>query len=113
MLHKYETGEKELEVLVTTINPSHAEGVEFWCKKHNISFTNIKDIIKNNRVIDKFENEVKFYNSFFNDYEKIKIFKLIETSWSVDWGELTATMKLRRKNILEKYKNLYEEIYKS
>ena len=48
-----------------------------------------------------------------NDYEKIKIFKLIETSWSVDGGELTATMKLRRKNILEKYKNLYEEIYKS
>ncbi len=89
------------------------EGLKFWCKKHNISFTNTKDIIKNNRVIDKFEHEVKFYNSFFNDYEKIKIFKLIATSWSVDGGELTATMKLRRKNILEKYKNLYEEIYKS
>ena len=89
------------------------EGLKFWCKKHNISFTNIKDIIKNNRVIDKFEHEVQFYNSFFNDYEKIKIFKLIATSWSVDGGELTATMKLRRKNILEKHKNLYEEIYKS
>ena len=89
------------------------EGLKFWCKKHNILFTNIKDIIKNNRVIDKFEHEVKFYNSFFNDYEKIKIFKLIENSWSVEGGELTATMKLRRKNILEKYKNLYEEIYKS
>ena len=94
------------------IAPSQ-EGLKFWCKKHNISFTNIKDIVENNRVIDKFEDEVKYYNSFFNDYEKIKIFKLTETSWSVEGGELTATMKLRRKNILEKYKNLYEEIYKS
>ena len=57
------------------------------------------------------KKEVNYYNSFFNDYEKIKVFKLIGNSWSVDGGELTATMKLRRKNI-EKYKHLFEEIYK-
>ena len=88
------------------------EGLNFWCKKHNISFTNLKDVIKKNKVVEKFEKEVNYYNSFFNDYEKIKIFKLIGNSWSVDGGELTATMKLRRKNILEKYKHLFEEIYK-
>ncbi|MAQ47531.1 MAG: long-chain fatty acid--CoA ligase [Flavobacteriales bacterium] len=89
------------------------EGLNFWCKKHDILFTNLKDVINKNKVVDKFEKEVNYYNSFFNDYEKIKIFKLIGNSWSVDGGELTATMKLRRKNILEKYRNLYEEIYKS
>ena len=72
----------------------------------------MKDVIKKNKVVEKFEKEVNYYNSFFNDYEKIKIFKLIGNSWSVDGGELTATMKLRRKNILEKYKHLFEEIYK-
>ena len=89
------------------------EGLNFWCKKHDIPFTNLKDVINKNKVVDKFEKEVNYYNSFFNDYEKIKIFKLIGNSWSVDGGELTATMKLRRKNILEKYKHLFEEIYKS
>jgi len=70
-------------------------------------------VIMNKKVIDKFEKEVNYYNSFFNNYERVKIFKLLDNNWSVDGGELTATMKLRRKNILEKYKNLYQEIYKS
>ena len=89
------------------------EGLKFWCKKHNITFSNLKEINLNARVLEKYTKEVDYYNSFFNPYEQIKKFKLLNETWSVDGGELTATMKLRRKNILEKYKELYNEIYKT
>ena len=75
-------------------------------QKHNISFTNLKDVIKNNKVVEKFEKEVNYYNSFFNDYEKIKIFKLIGNSWSVGRRRINCNHEIKKKNILEKYKHL-------
>ena len=64
-------------------------------------------------MLEKFEHEIEHYNSFFNPYERVKKFELITEPWSVDGGELTATMKLRRKNILAKYKNLLDKIYRN
>ncbi|MAQ69974.1 MAG: long-chain fatty acid--CoA ligase [Flavobacteriales bacterium] len=87
------------------------EGVKFWCNKHNIPFNNMKEIILNKKVLEKYSKEIDHYNSFFNPYERIKKFELIGEPWSVDGGELTATMKLRRKNILSKYEHLYSKIY--
>ena len=87
--------------------------VKFWCKKHNILFTNIKEIILDKKVLEKYEKEIEYYNSFFSAYERVKKFQLVGEPWSVDGGELTATMKLRRKNILSKYKHLYNKIYKN
>ena len=89
------------------------EGVKFWCKKHNIPFTNMKEIILNKKVLEKYEKEIEHYNTFFSPYERIKRFELIGEPWSVDGGELTATMKLRRKNILGKYEYLYNKIYRN
>ena len=88
------------------------EGLKFWCKKHDILFTNMKEITINKKVLEKYDKEIEHYNSFFNPYEQIKKFELIDQAWSVDGGELTATMKLRRKNILTKYKHLYNKIYR-
>jgi long-chain acyl-CoA synthetase len=47
----------------------------------------------------------------FNNYEQIKKFELLETEWSVDGGELTPKLSLRRKVIAEKYKTAIEKIY--
>ena len=87
------------------------EGLRFWCQKHKINYSNLEEIIHNPKVIKKFEREIEKYNNYFNQYERIKKFELIGKAWSVDGGELTATMKLRRKNILSKYENLYKKIY--
>ena len=100
-------GEKHPAALIM---PSQ-EGLRFWCQKHNIIFSNMMEIILNEKVLEKYEKEISHYNSFFNPYERIKKFELISEPWSVDGGELTATMKLRRKNILNKYQDLYKNIY--
>ena len=80
--------------------------------KKLIIFSNMKDILSNTAVLEKYSKEIEHYNSFFSPYERIKKFELIAEPWSVDGGELTATMKLRRKNILLKYQHLSEKIYR-
>ena len=53
----------------------------------------------------------RLYNEYFSHYEQIKKFILLGNSWSPDGGELTATLKLKRRNILEKYSDLYLKIF--
>ncbi|MBC7439513.1 MAG: hypothetical protein H7250_05960, partial [Flavobacterium sp.] len=50
-------------------------------------------------------------NEKFGNWEKIKRFELTPEIWSTEAGHLTPTMKLKRKVVLEKYKNLYDKIY--
>jgi len=61
---------------------------------------------------------LKFYrelididNTAFNHVEQIKRFELLPNEWAIDTGELTPTLKLKRKVIMEKYKELIEKIY--
>jgi long-chain acyl-CoA synthetase len=88
------------------------EFLEEWCKRKKIDCgPNPEDIIKNQKVIDRIAKEVDFYNKDFGKWEQIKKFELVPHQWTVESGELTPTMKPKRKVVKEKYKNLIEKIY--
>lgn len=82
-----------------------------WCRRHNIGYTSDSDMVCDVRVINKLEKEIQKYNEGFSNYEKIKKFELLPVNWSIETGELTATLKLKRKPILEKYKKVFNKIY--
>jgi long-chain acyl-CoA synthetase len=82
-----------------------------WCDEHNIAYKSANDMIHNSSVISLIDQEVKKYNSDFGNTEQVKNFRLIAGEWTTASGELTATLKLKRKIIAEKYKNLIDEIY--
>jgi long-chain acyl-CoA synthetase len=82
-----------------------------WCSEHGIAFNGNESIIKNEKVIALIKDAVERYNQNFNQVEQIKKFELLPREWSVDGGELTPTLKLKRKVILEKYKDAIERIY--
>jgi long-chain acyl-CoA synthetase len=73
--------------------------------------TSNKGICLNKKVIDKINEEVANYNKGYGNWEQIKKVALFENEFSVDGGELTPTLKLKRKIILEKYKDRFENIY--
>ena len=83
-----------------------------WEKIHGIEVgkTN-EDITNNPKVIDRIQEEIERLNEKFGSWEKIKRFELTPDIWSIDGGHLTPTMKLKRKVVLEKYKDLYKKIY--
>lgn len=82
-----------------------------WAERHNITLGENSDIILNDRVLARYQEEVDVVNEKFAKWEKIKQFRLTPDAWTVDDGHMTPTMKLRRKIIKEKYMNLYNDIF--
>ena len=82
-----------------------------WCDENNIEFKSNAEIIKNPTINKLFKKEIDFYNSNFGETEQVKSFELVETEWSIETGELTATLKLRRTELNRKHKDLIEKIF--
>lgn len=70
-----------------------------------------KEIVKNKDVIERIQQEIDVYNERFGHWEKIKKFELTPDVWSIEGGQLTPTMKMKRKVIKEMYQELYNRIY--
>lgn len=82
-----------------------------WCDRKGLACNTNKDMVSNERVIARIQQEVDSMNDNFSNYEKIKKFELLSEPLSIDSGELTPTLKLKRKNVLAKYQDLYTKIY--
>jgi len=82
-----------------------------WCDKKGISYNGNDGLVKLPEVKDLFQQAVDKYNQFFSHVEQLKKFELMPQEWTVDGGELTPTLKLKRKVILEKYRNVIEGMY--
>jgi len=88
------------------------EFVKEWAKLHKVTLgsTN-KEITENEQVKKRIDSEIEEINKKFGHWEQIKRFELTPDVWSIDGGQLTPTLKLKRKVIKEIYKDLYAKIY--
>ncbi len=82
-----------------------------WCEQKNIPGTTNEEMIKNEEVKELYKNEVEHFNKDFNHVEQIKKFELLPNEWSVETGEMTPKLSLKRKVIMEKYKDAVNRIY--
>jgi long-chain acyl-CoA synthetase len=71
----------------------------------------IEDFSNNQKIISKLQKEVDKLNSNFSNPEQLKKFSLLNRDFSIDYGELTPTMKIRRKQILENWSEVIESMY--
>ncbi|MEH6679359.1 MAG: AMP-dependent synthetase/ligase [Sediminicola sp.] len=82
-----------------------------WAKKHGIQVGDKKELVTNEKVVARFQEEVDIANENFAKWEKVKQFRLTPEVWTVQGGHLTPTLKLKRKNIKELFLPLYNDIY--
>lgn len=82
-----------------------------WMRENSIPFINNDEAIKNERVVDFYKDLVDSFNKYFNHVEQIKKFELLPAEWNIDTGEMTPKMSLKRKVILDKYKDAVEKLY--
>jgi len=82
-----------------------------WCSRNEISYTNPEQIIKNQKVKDKLDEVVKDLMKNIAQYEQVKKVELLPKLFTIESGELTPTLKLKRKIIHNNYKNLIEGMY--
>ncbi|HEY2721493.1 MAG TPA: long-chain fatty acid--CoA ligase [Chitinophagaceae bacterium] len=82
-----------------------------WARKNNIPDEANDRLIHNSKVIDLFRDLIQSFNKFFNHVEQVKKFELLANEWSVDTGEMTPKLSLKRKVIMEKYRDAIDRIY--
>lgn len=87
------------------------EALKVWCKLHDVNYTTNSEMAAHPKVLEKFDSEIAHYNKQFAPYEQVKKVVVMKETWTIEGGELTATLKLKRKPVLAKYQKEYKEIY--
>ncbi len=82
-----------------------------WMRQNKIEFTTNEAAVHNPKVLELYRELIDNFNKFFNQVEQVKRFELLPHEWTIDSGELTPTLKLKRKVIMEKYKEVLGRIY--
>jgi long-chain acyl-CoA synthetase len=88
--------------------------IKDWAKKNNLNFDNLsnEEIAQNEAVVQRIQEEVAEFNTLYGNWEQIKKIELLPNELTIEGNELTPTLKLKRKIIMEKYKNTVDKIYK-
>jgi long-chain acyl-CoA synthetase len=82
-----------------------------WASIHHVSFQDNMDLISNPQVVARFQKEVGQMNQQLGEHERIKRFRLVADEWTPQTGELSPTLKLKRKVLSDKYPDLIEDIF--
>ncbi|MFN6962152.1 MAG: AMP-dependent synthetase/ligase [Pyrinomonadaceae bacterium] len=87
------------------------EMLRSYARHKGLAIDSPADFCKDPRIIDLIERQVASYTASLGQYEKVKKIALIENEMTVDGGELTPTLKVRRRIVDEKYRDVIDRIY--
>lgn len=94
------------------------EALQDWCDHHDITWTNLQDMLQHPKVLAKYQKIIDEENPQFSHIEQIKKFRLVSEPWEPTKedgsdAELTPTLKLKRRVIRSKYADVIDEMYAS
>jgi long-chain acyl-CoA synthetase len=98
---------------ITALVTLNREYVEPWAKAHGLVFERFEDLTGNSEIKNLIDVEIKAKNAELASFESVKKVAIIPQDFSIAGGELTPTLKLKRKVVTEKYGYLIEELYGS
>jgi len=87
------------------------EFLHMWAHDQKIHFRDNQELIKDDKVLAIFREEVMRFNKLIGKHEEVKRFKIVHENWTSTTGELSPTLKLRRRVIYKKYADLLREMY--
>jgi long-chain acyl-CoA synthetase len=82
-----------------------------WCRKNNVPLLPHEQLVQHPKVLELYKDLVESFNKYFNHVEQVKKFELLPNDWTIDTGELTPKLSLKRKVIMEKYRDAVNRIY--
>jgi len=88
------------------------EALEAWAQKKQIPYTSMEDLVEHPDVIAFYQKRITYHSKPLAQYETIKQFRLLPNAFTVETGEITPTLKIKRKNVNEKYKEIIDSMYK-
>lgn len=88
------------------------EVVSKFAKDQNLKFNGNEELIELDEVKDVFKKELRAFSKELASHEKVRDFRLVANEFTVETGEITPTMKVKRRVIADKYGHLIEDIFK-
>lgn len=85
--------------------------LHFWANKHNITYRDNQELIERNEVKLRIQKEITNLNKQLAPHEQIKAFRLVSEEWAPNSGELSATLKLKREVVAQKYRELVNSMF--
>ncbi len=83
-----------------------------WCKRKDIPYTTDAEMVKIERIHKRIMKEIEIYNQSFAQFEQVKKIILAPSVWGIDSGEMTPTMKIKRRVLMENFENEIETCYR-
>lgn len=99
---------KHYVTALITLNP---ESISAWAEAQGIEFKNLEELARHPQIRDLIEREVNEKNKELASYESVKKIRILPKDFSIAGGELTPTLKVKRKVVTEKYRTTLEEMY--
>ena len=92
------------------ISPNFA-ALEPWAKEHGVAASDRLQLVRNDQIRAEYQAIIDRVNATLANFETIKRFRLVPDEWSLDSGELTPSLKLRRRVVAQKYAREIAEFY--
>ncbi len=86
--------------------------LEKWAEEHKLKYDKMSDLLEMKEVNSMMAGRIELLQATFASYEKVKRFTLLPEPFTMEGGELTNTLKIKRKAVAEKYKNIIDQMYK-
>jgi long-chain acyl-CoA synthetase len=96
-------------VALVTVNPDE---LSKFARDHGILATDPAMLVKHPAVVERVERTVEEKNTHLQSYAKVKKFTILAADFTQEGGELTPTLKVKRKVVAEKYRAALEELYR-
>jgi long-chain acyl-CoA synthetase len=104
-------GEKQ-NFMSALIVPDY-DALKIWARHQSISYSDERDLLSKSEVKSLFDKEIKQLSKTMASHEKIRDFRIIPDAFTIEGGEMTPTLKVKRRVIESKYADLIKEIYAS
>ena len=92
------------------ITPNY-EALAAYAREHDIAFQTPAELIRKPEIYDLAMSEIERHSRDLSDFEKIRKLAFLDTDFSIDGGELTPTLKIRRFTIEKKYRAAIDQLY--
>jgi long-chain acyl-CoA synthetase len=88
------------------------ESLKEYADSNKIYYSNVEDLTKNNEIYDLIEKDLEQFQKQLANFERVRKFVLLDHPFSLETGEITPKLNVRRKVIEERYGSLIDEMYK-
>jgi long-chain acyl-CoA synthetase len=89
------------------------EAVKEYADTHNIPYDNVEDLVRDEQIYKMLDKEMDQFQKKLANYERVRKFVLLDKPFTIESGEITPSLKIKRKYVEERYQDLIEQMYQS